>query len=232
MFRGVIVGVVAVGLVCLLTTSMVAAAAPAPGKAPVASPPVAAPIPAGVPVVAPPVAAPIPAGAPVLPAGTPVLPAGSPPSAAAPAQTFTSLLQAASLAYTQPDKAKPNYHVMVESNGSATLVLCDEIVPTWKYADGSTVTLVHIYTQITPIYTQDNEPPAKFLRTALEENNANWFVLYTLDTNQKTGEWSMWLDSYFFVRGMSPDMMMDYFLILAGDAATGKDKLLPLMKKK
>ncbi len=219
MFRGALIGAVVIGLVCIVTLSMIAAASPTAVGTPVAPPTGPA-----TPPVAPPATPPV--TTPVAP------PATTPPAAAASAPTFVSLLQAANLAYTQPDKTQPSYHVMVESNGAATLVYCDEITPTWNYPDGAKVTIVHMYVQITPFYTQDIDPPAKFLRTALEEDNNNWFVFYTLSTNQKTGEWSVWIDTHIFTRGMTPEVLTDYLLILAADSAAGKDKLLPLMKTK
>ena len=70
------------------------------------------------------------------------------------------------------------------------------------------------------------------MRTALEENNNNWFVFYDIVTNQKTGAWCLWMDTHVFTRGLTPDVLTDYLMILAGDAAAGKDKLVPLMKTK
>ena len=152
------------------------------------------------------------------------------PTATVPSADLPSLLQASGLAYRQPDKTRPIYHVMVESGDTVTRVLCCEDTAKWKYPDGGAVKLVHLYSSITPTYTQDNEPPAKLLRAALEENDKSWFVCYNINTDQKTGQWTLWVDSYIFLRGATPEVFKDYLVIVSMAATSGKEKFLPLMK--
>ena len=64
----------------------------------------------------------------------------------------------------------------------------------------------------------------------LEQNDKNWFSAYTLTTDEKDGSWSLWADSYLFLRGTNVDVFKDCVLIVSNVSITAKEKLLPLAK--
>jgi hypothetical protein len=66
----------------------------------------------------------------------------------------------------------------------------------------------------------------------LEQNDKNWFSAYNITTDQTNGTWSLWVDSYLFLRGTTPDVLKDCVLILSGAATTAKTQLVPLVTAK
>jgi hypothetical protein len=195
MLRGALIGVLAVGLVCMVTLSLIGWAAPAPSK-----------------------------------------PETPPPATTVPMPNIPTLLQANGILFTditnKANNGPPTYRAMVELDDVVTVVVCVEEPGTLSFRDGSNAKCIHMYAQITPTYTQDTPPSVAFLRTALEHANNMRFVTYTLETDQDTGQWTVFLDTCLFLKGATPELFDGSLLLLVDGAVKGKNKLLPLMKTK